>query len=146
MRVTKLVAPVGPDKNQFLEEIKKLDLEKNILTLGKVPNDEVIKIMFITDLYLLPSEEEGMSHSLMEAFATGTPAVAFDVGGTKEMYPESLQYLVLDLGNVDSFSKKTLEILNNREKAEGIGKLLKEKIKKYDKNIVLDEFVNKVIS
>ncbi|MBG0789068.1 MAG: glycosyltransferase [Desulfovibrionaceae bacterium] len=42
------------------------------------------------DVFLLPSMSEGMPNSLLEAMAAGLVPVARDVGGVKEIWPDSL--------------------------------------------------------
>ena len=139
-----LISNEGPYKEKLLQELKEKKLLKNVEMLGKISQEKVLEIFQSVDLYILPSNEEGMSHSLMEAFASGTPTVAFNVGATKEMFPENFKDFVVEAGNISEFNKKIQELLNDEEKSKKISNALREEIKKYDKKIVLKEFVKKI--
>ena len=58
------------------------------------------------DVFLLPSMSEGMPNSLLEAMAAGLVPVARDVGGVKEIWPDSLAGYLLPRGaGTDEFRK-----------------------------------------
>lgn len=64
--------------------------------LGKLPNSEVQKYYseHPVDLFVNVSESEGIPVSIMEAMAYGIPALATDVGGTREIVSNQTGYLV----------------------------------------------------
>lgn len=51
---------------------------------GRVDHDDVPALMRAADALLVPSRSEGWGVVITEAYATGTPVVAFDVGGIPE--------------------------------------------------------------
>lgn len=136
----------GPYKETLIQELKDNNLQDRVRLLGRVPNEKVINILSVTDIYILPSEEEGMSHSLMEAMATGTAAVSFDVGGTIDMYPENFKDFVVKDLDILKFIDKVNLLLQDGENKRSLGEALFEKVKEYDKNIILDKFVKEIIN
>jgi glycosyltransferase involved in cell wall biosynthesis len=134
----------GPYKQKLIDKLKQENLFEKVRILGRVPNEKVIEILSITDLYILPSEEEGMSHSLMEAMSCGVPAVSYDVGGTRDMYPENFKEYVVPEKNISWFNEKVGELLADENKRAALGQAFLEKVKMYDKKIVLEEFKAKI--
>lgn len=55
---------------------------------------DVEQIMPAADLFVLPSISEGFPITILEAFASGLPAVASDVGGIKELVTPDVGLLV----------------------------------------------------
>ena len=53
--------------------------------LGRQPRERIPELLQEHDLYVLPSLNEGMSNSLLEAMATGLPIITTDTGGSKEL-------------------------------------------------------------
>lgn len=144
--VVMIITNDGPYKDKLKEIIKTERLEDRVRFLGRVPLLQVIELLSIVDIYVLPSEEEGMSHSLMESMCAGVPAVSFDVGGTIDMYPEGFKEYVVPQKNVDWFTEKVIELLNDVTKRKNLGEALFSQVKKYDKNVVLDIFIEKILS
>jgi len=131
-RVILIITNDGPYREELLKDLE------------RVPNDKVIQLMSITDIYLLPSEEEGMSHSLMEAFAGGVASVAFNVGGTVDMYPIDFRKYVVHQKDILSFIDRVSLLLENPFEKKELSLSLQNKVKEYDKGIVLKEFVEKI--
>lgn len=62
---------------------------------GLRSRDEVAKILRDSDLFVLPSLNEGMSNSLLEALASGLPAVVTEVGGSAELVSENVNGFIV---------------------------------------------------
>lgn len=57
--------------------------------LGRIPSERVFELMKDADMLVVPSEcYEGFPRVVVEAFATGTPIVAADLGGLGELVDE----------------------------------------------------------
>jgi glycosyltransferase involved in cell wall biosynthesis len=57
----------------------------NVAVTGVLPRTEVMELLRRSDLLVFPSHREGFPNSVLEAMATGLPAVCTQVGGIKEM-------------------------------------------------------------
>jgi len=57
--------------------------------LGRVEHEKMPAHLRKADIFVLPSLNEGMSNSVLEAMASGLPVVVTDVGGTKELVREN---------------------------------------------------------
>lgn len=136
----------GPYKEKLLLEIKSNNSQDRVMVLGRVANDRVIELMCTSDIYILPSEEEGMSHSLMEAFATATPVVAFDVGGTKEMFPENYRDYCVPTKDLEKLAKKLNYLISDKKERNNFGEAAKKYTTKYNKPKVLDLFINAILN
>lgn len=102
----------GPDMeiiNQFLEIHPHL-IDK-IKLLGKV--SDLYKILQISDLFLLPSEQESFGLAALEAMAAGIPVVSSNAGGIPEVNLQGETGYLAEVGNVDAMSNYALKILTN---------------------------------
>jgi glycosyltransferase involved in cell wall biosynthesis len=73
----------GNLKNELAAQAAELGVRVEFL--GPKSKSEVADLLRASDLFVLPSLNEGMSNSLLEALATGLPAVVTDVGGSAEL-------------------------------------------------------------
>lgn len=74
----------------FLEKLaESLGIGGQVKFLGQIPSGgPVFSLMDRSDLYVLPSRQEGLARSVLEALSRGLPAIASHVGGMPEVLPE----------------------------------------------------------
>lgn len=81
----------GPLEASLRERITALDLDGSVELLGPLPQNEVIKRLQESGIFVVPSVDasdgnrEGLPTVLIEAMALGTPCVANDVTGVSEI-------------------------------------------------------------
>ncbi|MFZ5747031.1 MAG: glycosyltransferase [Pseudomonadota bacterium] len=75
----------GPDRAALEAQIAAAGVGDRIRLLGGVPHDQVPDILAAADVMALASEREGIANAWIEALASGTPVVATDVGGAREV-------------------------------------------------------------
>ena len=71
------------------EELKDLAKDLDVEFLGKKKHSELSRYLQRADVFVLPSLNEGMSNSILEAMACGLPIIATDVGGSRELIKEN---------------------------------------------------------
>ena len=64
------------------------------------PRDDIECLLRVADVFVQPSLAEGISNTLLEAMATGLPAIATRVGGNPELVLEGETGTLVDAGNV----------------------------------------------
>ena len=81
---------------QYLEgEVRSLNLAKNIKFLGL--RNDISGLLNKADIFVLPSNYEGMPITLIEAMITGLPIVATNVGGVPDMIRNEKEGLLVDV-------------------------------------------------
>jgi glycosyltransferase involved in cell wall biosynthesis len=109
------------DQRPLLErQVRRSGLEAYVRFLGA--KAEAWRFMSAFDLYCLPSRNEGMPNSVMEAAATGLPVVATDVGGTSEVVIHGETGLLVRSGDVDHLTARLSDLLQNRSLARRLGR------------------------
>ncbi|MCK4798084.1 MAG: glycosyltransferase family 4 protein [Spirochaetes bacterium] len=90
---------------------KKLNVDVNFV--GKKNHNEIKKYLQQADIFILPSLNEGMSNSALEAMACGLPIVVTDVGGSKELINHN--GFIVQKASVDSIKCALNKYLSNKK-------------------------------
>lgn len=136
-----LVVGEGPEKSYLVSCISYLGMEDIVHIVGAVPNYKIPQYMAVADVYLMPSEEEGMPNALLEAMAAGVPFIASNVGAVREMTPSIAGEFVLPYGDTHAFADKIKKLLADEELREKISFEEREWVKRYDVSIIAPRFL-----
>lgn len=82
---TLLIAGAGPERAALESQAKQAGVADKIRFLGEVPHGTLHEVYAAADAVVLASSREGWANVLLEAMACGTPVVASDVWGTREV-------------------------------------------------------------
>lgn len=110
---TLLVAGDGPLKDALVEEVDEVGLGRHVFLLGSVPNLNLPKYFSVSDVFVMPSEEEGFPHALLECLASGLPFVTFDVGGIRDMIGQEQQRYLVPRGEIGVMADRVHELLQD---------------------------------
>ena len=73
------------------------------------------------DVYVLPSINEGISNSLLEAMANGLPVVATATGGNPEVIVDGESGLLVPVGDSERLAKTLLDLQANSDRRVELG-------------------------
>jgi glycosyltransferase involved in cell wall biosynthesis len=94
-----VIAGDGPERENLFKEYGSL---KNVQFVGHKGKEEVLGLMKNCRALIFPSIwYEGLPLTIVEAFATGTPVIASDLGAMSEMIHDQVNGLLFDTGNVN---------------------------------------------
>jgi glycosyltransferase involved in cell wall biosynthesis len=126
-RVHFAMAGHGPLDNEIRARIKSAGLDDRLHMLGF--RRDMVNVTASFDLLVLTSvTREASSTVLKQAGAMGVPAVATDVGGTREVVEDGRTGLIVKPGDVTALCNAVISLLSNRERARAFGTAGKEKV------------------
>lgn len=134
-------AGTGPMMNDLQDFVESHGLSDYVSFLGVIPNDAVCEIMALTNIYLIASDFEGTSVSLLEAMFNAKPIVASDVPGLRDMIKSGYNGLLYDVSSAVSLKQSILALLLNVNKARKLGKAAKDSFEdRYDYSIMIEAY------
>jgi glycosyltransferase involved in cell wall biosynthesis len=80
-----LIIGDGELKPKLEHLLRKYHLADNVQLLGSVPHQRWLDILIASDIFLMPSQYEGISIALLESMAAGVVPIVARVGGQEEI-------------------------------------------------------------
>ena len=74
--------------------------------------DDIADIMQVLDVFVLPSKNEGISNTILEALASGLPVIATAVGGNVELVEAGVNGMLVQPGDVAGMAQALLGYLD----------------------------------
>ena len=111
--VTLVLCGAGEDEHALKELASELGLADAIRFVGMVEPEEVRDYMWASDLFVLPSYNEGMPNAVMEAMSCGLPVVCTSVGGLTAALSSSNGAKLVPAQQVEPLQSAMSEILTN---------------------------------
>ena len=102
------------------EIIKNKNLQNNINYIGWVKGKKKEEYFKQSNIFLLPSYDEGMPMSLLEAMSYGLAVVASNVGGIPQVINDT-NGIMIDAGDKDNLLNSILLLCENNKKCLEIG-------------------------
>lgn len=123
-----LMAGDGPERSKAEWAVRNCGLEDKVHFLGKQEN--VHDLLGISDLLLLPSENESFGLVALEAMACEAPVVASRVGGLPEVITDGVEGFLAPPLDTASMAERAIEILAHPSYRIEMGKRAREKAKR----------------
>lgn len=112
-----LIAGTGTRQQDLRHEFSDLIEAGRVTFLGRVPEQDLIKLIANADVAVVPSIYEPFGLVALEAAALSTPLVVSDTGGLADLVDDGVTGRVVASQDVDALAEAILETLANRDAA-----------------------------
>ena len=103
----------GEDRAKLEAQADELGVSVRVLFAGSLDHDLLPLILSAADAMVLPTENEGLANSWVEALACGTPVVTTDVGGARELITDDVAGRLLTERSSEAVAQAVNTVLNN---------------------------------
>jgi len=109
----------GPQTDNIKAAIKKLGIEKHVRLLGL--RKDVETVLKEIDLFVLPTFQEALGTSILEASAMERAVISTRVGGVPEVVKEGVTGLLVKPDNAEELSCAIIKLLKDRQLCSNMG-------------------------
>ena len=106
--------------------LRTLQLESRVRFIGKM--DDVAPLFCALDISVSASHSESFGLAIAEAMATGTPVVATETEGAREIIRDGETGLLVRIRDVGALAESVTALLNDEERRKRIGKSAREAV------------------
>lgn len=139
---TLIIAGDGPNRQKLERLSAKLGLSNKVTFLGKVSEEDKIKLYQEAWVFVNPSLLEGWGITTIEANACGTPVVASNVAGLRDAVEDSVSGILVPYGNDYALSFTIMTLLSNTKLRQKLSIGAISLAQKYDWNMSASSSIN----
>lgn len=99
------IAGTGPLLSALRRAAEVVDVKEEIVFHGELDTQAVQHLLQALHLFVLPSEDEGLPITVLEAMAAGLPVIATPVGGVPEMVHDGVNGLLVPVGDAQALAE-----------------------------------------
>lgn len=103
----------GDAEAQLRELADRLQVADAVAFKGFLAREQMPPIYREADVFVLPSQQEGMSIALLEAMASGLPVIVTDTGGTAELVAQGQNGEIIPWSDVPTLTRALQNLLNS---------------------------------
>ncbi|HUP81774.1 MAG TPA: glycosyltransferase family 4 protein, partial [Pirellula sp.] len=130
--LTSLVIAGDGELDRAREKIRSLKLENVVTLVGWIDAAKREQLLAQSDVFVLPSYNEGLPMAILEAMGWGLPIVSTQVGGIPELVISGKNGLLLKPGQIEVLSESLATLIRDRELRLQLGLHAKQSVQSYD--------------
>lgn len=138
----------GEQKMMLSELIKDLCLTDTVFLEGKT--DKVIDVLKEAKIFVLSSDYEGLSNSVMEAMCVGTACVVTDspTYGNRELISDGYNGFLVPCNNVDALAERIVKLAKDEELIRSVSENARKLYESSNCESIINEwelYINKIL-
>lgn len=102
----------GPEKEKLIQLAKTLNISDSVVFTGFLSNDEAVKEIRESKVYVMTSIHEALPMVLLESLSEGTPIIAYDVRvGPRAIIKDGYNGFLVKENDIEDFVEKLYSLL-----------------------------------
>jgi len=124
----KLLVGGNGEVDQARMRAAELGLGDSVEFLGWVGGDRKNELLAAADIFVLPSYNEGLPISLLEAMSWGVPVISTTVGGIPELIRDGTDGYLIEAGDVPALARRLAELAGDPDLRRRMGRAGREQV------------------
>ena len=131
----------GPLEEDIKYRVQIMRVEQNVLLLKTLTRERLYAYLRASNLFILNTNYEGLSHQILEAMSLKVPVVTTSVGGNTELIEDGISGVLVDYDNKAALIQAICQVLENNEYKEKIISAAKLKADSFTLTRMIDDVV-----
>ncbi len=141
LRASFLIVGGGPEEEVIRRRAREEGVEDRVILVGKRSYEETAIYYRAADLLLHPARYEGYGLTALESLAAGTPVVATDTGGMRDVVIDGVDGFLLDR-DASMIAERVIHLLQDDNLREEMGRKGRERALKRSWRAVTQEYID----
>jgi glycosyltransferase involved in cell wall biosynthesis len=139
--ISLLLVGDGEQEKSLREQVKNYHSKNEIFFLGF--RKDIAEILSVSDLFVLPTEKEGMSNAIIEAMIMGVPVITTNIPENKDIIENQKTGIFFTVNDVNSLKKSVETLIYNPDLRTKLGQNAQQEVTlNFDIQVVTKRFAN----
>lgn len=108
--------PQDERDQETYSKLKEYETNPNLIFLGQ--RNDIRDLLYLSDIFCLPSYREGMPRSIIEAMAMRNAIIATDIRGSREEVVDGETGYLVPIKSPSAIKDKIIDLMNDRDRLE----------------------------
>ncbi len=137
--VTLVIGGDGPERKALEAQVKTHGIEEQVRFVGALTRDAMAAVVYASDIFILNTAYEGLSHQLLEVMDIGTPIITTNIGGNPELITDGVEGLLVPVNDSQAIDAALTKIQTNATLREQLVATAKNRVTFFKSNTVIEE-------
>jgi glycosyltransferase involved in cell wall biosynthesis len=124
-----LIVGEGPDRHKIEALVRQLGLSSVVTLAGQ--QEDMPSVYRTIDIFALPSLNEGLPMTLLEAMAASRPIIATRVGAVPKVIADGITGLLVDPADESSLANAMSQLLSDPDLCRRLGQRAREHVERH---------------
>ncbi len=136
-----IIAGDGPEEAHLKQKVRELGAQEYIIFTGRLSKQQLGAYIKASDLFVLHTAYEGLSHQLLEVMHLGVPVVTTNVGGNPELIENGVSGILVPYNDTEALQKGIVAVLNNPDDQQRMVAEAQKRTNDFSDDTVMQQFV-----
>ena len=132
----------GNMRAELMWLVKQEKMESRVRFLGSLPNEQAMRQVAKSSVFVLPSLGEGLGIVILEAQALGVPVVATNIGGIPDCVKDGTTGILVPIKNPEAIAEAVIKILENQSLANELVANAKKELYRFDWQRIAEQYAD----
>ncbi len=137
--ITLVIGGDGPQRLELEQLAESLGISKHLRFVGALTRDAMAAVVYASDIFILNTAYEGLSHQLLEVMDIGTPIITTTIGGNPELLTDGVEGLLVPVNALQAIDAAISKIQSEPLLKEQLVKAAKNRVTFFKSNTVINE-------
>lgn len=105
----------GPDLESLESLVEKEGVQDSVIFAGAVDHDALLRYIKASDIFVLNTSYEGLSHLVLETLAVGVPVITTHVGGNPEVITDNVNGFLVKPNDMSALQSRMTTLLEKSD-------------------------------
>lgn len=140
--VTLIIIGDGPERARLEAQVAALGLNEQVRFPGALSKDALGAAIAASDVFVLNTAYEGLSHQLLEVMDLGVPIITTSVGGNPELIKSEVSGILTEVNDIEALTGAVLRLHRQPEIKERLIQHARVRTKDFDRTLVTQKIIS----